>query len=106
MGDGNPCKDYFSGEEIRQFKGELKKGKGSIGPFNDHLRKVPGEGLDRGLQMVCNYYWHFSYIPVGWRESTLTSVLKNGDDRYAWKPGNYRGIVQGDTGRRLFERYI
>ena len=96
--DKGECKDtfcpnnsFFSLNEIKSVRNDMKKGKGGIGLFNDHIRKVTGEGIDRGLQIMLNFYWMFSYIPKKWRASTLVPVFKGGD-KVRWKPSHYRGI--------------
>ena len=58
----DPCNRYFSKEEVAFVRTNLKKGKGSIGLKNDHLRKVPSDKLDEGLQLMANISGHLSYL--------------------------------------------
>jgi len=101
-----PCSSYFSLVEIRKVRENLKKEKGSVGLNNDHLRKLKTQSIDRGLQLMFNIFWHFSYMPRYYRTSLIHPLFKGGKERIRSNVQDYRGISLSDTVGRLFERVL
>ena len=93
----DPCYSYFDNVEIEAVRRALKKGKGSVGLRNDHLRKIGSTGIDEGIRRIVNMCWHFSYFPTEYLTSILHPVFKGGADRSAMDVDSYRPIATSDT---------
>ena len=100
------CNSYFTLNKIRLARQTLKKEKGSVGLNNDHIRKLGSSGIDKGLQLLFNTFWHFSYLPRYYRTSLIHPLFKGGVDRYRSNVKDYRGISLSDTVGRLFENVL
>ena len=102
-----PCESYFSLEEIKEVRRTLKKEKGGIGINNDHIRKIESDNLDRGLQLMANIYWHYSFLPMKICTSIIDPLLKGGEGRNPSNLDDYRGISKSDQiGRAVYERLL
>lgn len=99
------CDDYFHLGEVRSARFSLKKGIGSAGFNNDHVRKLKGYGIDFILLFVFNLFFHCSYWPRLWRDATIFPLIKGGV-RDSWNAGDYRGISILDTASKLLEKLI
>jgi len=89
------CNDYFYFQEIQLVRSTLKKGKGSRGFNNEHIRKIDSDNLDLGLQLLCNICFHFLYWPSDYRLCDIFPSHKSGS---AALRENYRGISISDSG--------
>ena len=88
--------DLFSVVEVRFVRRALKKGVGSAGINNEHIRKSNSWGLDFLFAFVFNLYFSIGYWPKVWRSATIYALIKGGV-RNAWDTGDYRGISIIDT---------
>jgi len=101
----NVCSDYFSRTEIFLARTSLKKGVGSIGLNNEHLRKFPKCKLDLGFQLIFNIFFHYSFWPRAWRTCYIFPLKKAGRRDFS-NPVNYRGISNVDTCGKFLEGII
>ena len=96
--------DFFSLVEITTTRMGLKKGVGSRGINNDHIRKLKSNNFDQILAFVFNSYFYFTYWPSDWRIASIVPVPKGGGR--GWDPGDYRPISIVDTLGKFFERMV
>ena len=97
--------DPFCLLEVRRVRRGLKKGVGSVGINNDHIRKFRGWGIDYVFLFVFNLFFSHGYWPLEWRSATIFPLVKGGA-RDAWKVDDYRGISLVDTIGKFFDRLI
>ena len=83
-------------QEICAVRQKLKKGVGSRGINNEHLRKLKSGGLDFGIQFYVNILFYFIYWPSDYRLAHIFPLLKGGL-RKIWEVSDYRGISILDT---------
>ena len=101
----DPCNDFFSLAEISDVRLNLKKGVGSRGINNEHIRKIKSSTLDFLFQMIFNICFYLCYWPLEWRSATIFALIKGGV-RNAWDPFDYRGISIVDTIGKFFESLV
>ena len=101
----NPNTDFISLAETRFVRQGLKKGVGSSGINNDHIRKLTCSGIDKIFCFVFNLFFLHGYWPIGWRQATIFPLIKGGI-RDAWNAAHYRGISIIDTVAKFLERLV
>lgn len=99
------CNDFFSTTEVRSVRVRLKKGIGTIGINNDHIRKIDSYNVDVMYQFCFNLFFHYSYWPQNFRSADGTPIIKGGK-RDLWDPGHYRLISITDTGGKFLEKLL
>ena len=99
------CNDYFSISEIFLARTSLKKGVGSIGLNNEHIRKFPKCQIDLWFQFIFNIFFHHSYWPSAWRTCYIFPLKKSGHRDFS-NPVNYRGISNSNTCGKFLEGII
>ena len=75
----DPNNDPISLLEVSLIRHSMKKGVGSIGLNNDHLRKLCSTGVDFGFQFIANLSWVMAYPYYDWRVSYVRPFYKGKD---------------------------
>ena len=99
------CNDLFYFQEISMARQKLKKGVGSRGINNEHLRKLKSGGLDFGIQFYFNILFYFNFWPSDYRLAHIFPLLKGGL-RKIWEVNDYRGISILDTFCKFLETIV
>ena len=101
----DPNMDPISLLEVAVVRHSMKKGVGSVGLNNDHLRKLNSNGVDFGFQFIANISWDLAYPYLDWRTSFVYPLHK-GKHLDRALASSYRPISHSHTVGKWMESLV
>ena len=101
----DPNNNPISVFEVSIIRRSMKKGVGSVGLNNEHLRKLDSPNVDFGFQILANLSWAVAYPYLEWRTCFVRPLYKGkGLERFL--KGSYRPISNSHTVGKWMESLI